>query len=106
MTADVATTPSTPASLVACHDCDLLQSEAPLPRGGSARCSRCGAVLYRAATDMLDRTISLRGSHHGRDRHGRPCCADHQYRHAAASRYLQRCSIKLYSHDVHCGSDS
>jgi paraquat-inducible protein A len=59
MTADVATTPSTPASLVACHDCDLLQSEAPLPRGGSARCSRCGAVLYRAATDMLDRTISF-----------------------------------------------
>jgi paraquat-inducible protein A len=31
------------ARLIACHECDLLQRETPLPRGGVARCARCGA---------------------------------------------------------------
>jgi paraquat-inducible protein A len=44
--------------LHACHDCDLLQQEVSLPPGGSARCPRCGAVLYRNNTNGLDRTLA------------------------------------------------
>lgn len=44
--------------LIACHDCDLLQSEIPLKKGCAASCSRCGAVLYRNATDSTNRTIA------------------------------------------------
>ena len=44
--------------LHACHDCDLLQREIPLPPGGKARCPRCGAVLYRRNVDGLDRTLA------------------------------------------------
>jgi paraquat-inducible protein A len=46
------------AQLIACHDCDLLQREIPLKAGCSASCSRCGAVLYRNATDSIDRTLA------------------------------------------------
>ena len=46
------------ASLIACHECDLLQREAPLPARGIARCARCGAVLYRDKPDGLDRTLA------------------------------------------------
>lgn len=45
--------------LHACHDCDLLQREVALPPGGTARCPRCGAVLYRRQTDGLDRTLAF-----------------------------------------------
>ncbi len=34
-------------SLLRCPDCDLLQVLPPLPRGGTARCRRCRAVLAR-----------------------------------------------------------
>ena len=44
--------------LLACHECDLLQREAPVAPGGSARCMRCGAVLYRNTPDGLDRTLA------------------------------------------------
>ena len=44
--------------LIACHDCDLLQRATPLPEGGTARCPRCGAVLYRSKADGLDRTLA------------------------------------------------
>jgi paraquat-inducible protein A len=47
------------APLVACHECDLLQREAPLPRGGVARCGRCGAELYRNHPESLERTLAL-----------------------------------------------
>ncbi len=47
-----------PAQLIICHDCDLLQREIPLKRGCSASCSRCGAELYRNATDSIDRTLA------------------------------------------------
>ncbi|HJV65177.1 MAG TPA: paraquat-inducible protein A [Geomonas sp.] len=47
-----------PEKLIACHDCDLLQREVPLNKGCMARCSRCGAVLYRNATDSIDRTLA------------------------------------------------
>lgn len=46
-------------SLIACHQCDLLQREVALPAGGAATCRRCGAVLYRRTPDSLDRTLAL-----------------------------------------------
>lgn len=46
------------AQLIACHDCDLLQREIPLKPGCAASCSRCGAVLYRNATDSINRTLA------------------------------------------------
>ena len=47
-----------PPELIACHYCDLLQREIPLNPGCTASCSRCGAVLYRNATDSIDRTLA------------------------------------------------
>ena len=49
----------TTASMIACHDCDLLHRIKPLPDGTAAKCVRCGAVLYRQKKDSLDRTLSL-----------------------------------------------
>jgi len=46
------------AALIACHDCDLLQREIPLNPGCTATCLRCGAVLYRNATESIDRTLA------------------------------------------------
>ena len=46
------------AAYIACHCCDLLQREIPLKPGCAASCSRCGAVLYRNATDSIDRTLA------------------------------------------------
>jgi paraquat-inducible protein A len=46
-------------SLVACHECDLLQREVDLPPGGKAVCSRCGATLYVRRRDTIDRTLAL-----------------------------------------------
>ena len=46
-------------SLLACHECDLLQREVPLPIGATARCGRCGAVLYRNLPQGLERTLAL-----------------------------------------------
>ena len=45
--------------LIACHECDLLQHETPLPRSGVARCRRCDALLYRSHPDSLDRTLAI-----------------------------------------------
>jgi paraquat-inducible protein A len=46
------------APLIACHECDLLQRETTLPRNGIARCTRCGAELYRNRPDSLNRTFA------------------------------------------------
>jgi paraquat-inducible protein A len=46
-------------SLIACHECDLLQREVALPPGSVARCGRCGAVLYRSAHKSFDQTLAL-----------------------------------------------
>lgn len=46
------------ARLIVCHDCDLLQREIPLKPGCAASCSRCGALLYRNATDSIGRTLA------------------------------------------------
>lgn len=45
-------------ALIACHECDLLQREVPLPPHGAARCGRCGAVLYRNVPDSVERTLA------------------------------------------------
>lgn len=45
--------------LIACHECDLLQRELPMPGGGLARCRRCGANLYRSRPDSLERALAL-----------------------------------------------
>jgi paraquat-inducible protein A len=45
--------------LVACHECDLLQREPHLPRGGIARCQRCGATLYRSHPNSLERSLAF-----------------------------------------------
>ncbi|MGD2097665.1 MAG: paraquat-inducible protein A [Desulfobacterales bacterium] len=46
-------------SLIACHECDLLQQLQPLPPDGTARCVRCGSVLYRRKRNSLDRVLAL-----------------------------------------------
>jgi len=48
-----------PAPVIACRECDLLQCEVMLPPGGSARCRRCGALLYRSVPHSLDRTVAF-----------------------------------------------
>lgn len=50
--------PHNSAQLIACHDCDLLQREIPLKKGCAASCRRCGALLYRNATESIDRTLA------------------------------------------------
>ena len=44
---------------IACHDCDLLHRVAPLSPGGTARCQRCGATLYREPRNSLNRALAL-----------------------------------------------
>ncbi len=46
-------------TLIACHECDLLQKETALPDGGVAHCSRCGATLYWSRPESLERTLAL-----------------------------------------------
>jgi len=45
--------------LIACHECDLLQHRLPIPEGCVAKCSRCGAPLYRNIPDGVNRTVAL-----------------------------------------------
>jgi paraquat-inducible protein A len=47
------------APLIACHECDLLQRETVVPPGGTARCARCDAVLYRDRPDGLNRALAF-----------------------------------------------
>jgi paraquat-inducible protein A len=37
----------------------VLHKIRPAPKGGAARCTRCGAVLYRDIPDTIDRTLML-----------------------------------------------
>jgi len=48
-----------PAALIACPDCDLLHQRQALPTGGSAECSRCGAVLYRNPWNSIESTLVM-----------------------------------------------
>jgi paraquat-inducible protein A len=47
------------ATLIACPDCDLLQSLPTLEPGESARCPRCGNVVASKRPDSLNRTLAL-----------------------------------------------
>lgn len=49
----------TTSPLIACRECDLLQRRVELPPRGVARCSRCGAELYRNKSTGLGQTLSL-----------------------------------------------
>jgi len=50
----------TAPALVACRECDLLHRQTRLPRGCEARCTRCGARLYRwARPDANERALAL-----------------------------------------------
>jgi paraquat-inducible protein A len=48
-----------PHTLVACHDCDLVQRKRPLRFGERAFCLRCGASLYAKKRDSFEHTIIL-----------------------------------------------
>jgi len=45
-------------SLIACHECDLLHDIVALPDGASAKCLRCGTVLYQEKSNGIDRTLA------------------------------------------------
>jgi paraquat-inducible protein A len=47
------------APVIACRECDLLQREVMLSPGETARCRRCGALLYRNTRHGLDRTVAF-----------------------------------------------
>lgn len=49
----------TRAELLACPECDLLQSDSTFPRPRKALCTRCGAILYQRHDNGLDRTAAL-----------------------------------------------
>ncbi|SDI55965.1 paraquat-inducible protein A [Paraburkholderia phenazinium] len=51
------TTPN--GRLIACHECDLLQRELPLPPNGVLRCCRCNAELSRSHPNSLDRALAF-----------------------------------------------
>jgi paraquat-inducible protein A len=53
------TSAATPTTLVACHECDLLQRESALPAEGTLRCCRCHAELYRAHPNSIDRALAF-----------------------------------------------
>jgi paraquat-inducible protein A len=44
---------------VACEECDLLQRLPEVPRGGKARCPRCGNTIATRPVDPLDRPLAL-----------------------------------------------
>lgn len=43
---------------IACHECDLVQDIPPMPAGTTAKCVRCGSVLFSAKVDSIDRTLA------------------------------------------------
>ncbi len=47
------------AELLACPECDLLQSDSAFPRPRKALCARCGAIVYQRHDNGLDRTAAL-----------------------------------------------
>ena len=47
------------AELLACPECDLLQSDPAVSRPRKALCVRCGAVLYQRHEQGLERTLAL-----------------------------------------------
>jgi paraquat-inducible protein A len=50
---------TTTHTLIACRECDCLQHEVPLPPGGVAQCTRCGAQLYRNKPASVQHTLAF-----------------------------------------------
>jgi paraquat-inducible protein A len=46
-------------SLIACHECDLLQRTIPIEGGATARCQRCDSRLYRGLPGTYQRALAL-----------------------------------------------
>lgn len=44
---------------IACHECDLVHRVREIPDGGSARCMRCGALLYRRKDNSIEQVLAL-----------------------------------------------
>ncbi len=47
------------ASVIACHDCDLLLHDKKVQRNRKASCPRCGAVLHITRPNSMSRTLAL-----------------------------------------------
>ena len=47
------------SSLIACHDCDLIQRLPHISEAGTIECIRCGAVLHQKIRNSVERTLSL-----------------------------------------------
>lgn len=47
------------ASLVACHECDLLHKKVEIEVGAIARCIRCNATLYVKKKNSIDRALAV-----------------------------------------------
>ncbi|MDT8444894.1 MAG: paraquat-inducible protein A [Desulfuromonadales bacterium] len=43
---------------IACHECDLIHTLPPLPKRATARCIRCGSVLFQSKSNSVDRTLA------------------------------------------------
>lgn len=45
--------------LIACHECDFLHRASPVPLGGKALCTRCGAFLYQNIPNTIEKALAL-----------------------------------------------
>lgn len=48
-----------PDDLIACHECDALFRKCELPQHTSAKCARCGSLLYRSISSNLDKICAM-----------------------------------------------
>jgi paraquat-inducible protein A len=48
-----------PDDLIACHECDALFHKRALPQRTSAKCPRCGSLLYRSISSNLDKICAM-----------------------------------------------
>ena len=46
-------------TLIACHDCELIQRVPQLPVRGAAKCVRCGALLYKRKAECIEPALAL-----------------------------------------------
>ena len=46
-------------TLMACHDCDLIQRLPHISDTGTVKCVRCGAVLHHKKRNSIERTLAL-----------------------------------------------
>ena len=46
-------------TLMACHDCDLIQRLPHISDTGTVQCIRCGAVLHQKKRNSIERTLAL-----------------------------------------------